>query len=122
MLSSTGSIFRVERGIMRNLWHPTKKAEFMTDTRLKQLGLTKKDVGERDPMFGTQLEMAEEVIGDAVEAVAGLPRGAVALDAAAGQPALESLGHTPAVAVEIDHIAVSTPCTSSKRPWGVAPA
>lgn len=105
--SPTGSIFRIERGIMRNIWYPTKKAEFMTDTRMKQLGLTKNDVGERDPMFGMQLELEEELVDDAVEAVAGLPRGAIPLAAAAGQPALES--PSPAPAVEIEHVAVSGP-------------
>lgn len=90
---------------MRNQWYPTKKAEFMTDARFKELGLTKNDIGERDPMFGMQIEVEEELVDDAVEAVAGLPRGAVALGAAAGQPALESAGHTPAV--EIEHVAVS---------------
>ncbi|KAG8164684.1 hypothetical protein KVR01_004959 [Diaporthe batatas] len=98
-----GSIFRIQRGIMRNLWYPTKKAEFMTDTRMKQLGLTKDDVGQRDPMFGMQLEFEEELIDDAVEAVAGLPRGAIPLGSAAGQPALES--PSPAPAVEIEHVA-----------------
>lgn len=90
---------------MRNLWYPTKKAEFMTDARFKELGLTKNDVGERDPMFGMQIEMEEELVDDAVEAVAGLTTGAAALGTAAGQPALESPSHTPAV--EIEHIAVS---------------
>lgn len=90
---------------MRNLWYPTKKAEFMTASRFKELGLSKNDVGERDPMFGMQIEFEEEVVQDAVEAVAGLPRGAVALGAGAGQPALET-PNTPAV--EIEHIAVST--------------
>lgn len=90
---------------MRNIWHPTKKAEFMTDTRLKQLGLTKNDVGEQDPMFGMQLEFEEELVDDAVEAVAGLPKGAIPLGAAGGQPALES--PSPAPAVEIEHVAVS---------------
>lgn len=85
---------------MRNLWYPTKKAEFMTDARFKELGLTKNDVGERDPMFGMQIEMEEELVDDAVEAVAGIPMGA-----AAGQPALDSPGHSPAV--EIEHVAVS---------------
>lgn len=91
---------------MRNLWYPTKKAEFMTDARFKELGLTKNDVGERDPMFGMQIEMKEELVDDAVEAVAGLTTGAAALGTAAGRPALEPLSHTPAV--EIEHIAVSS--------------
>lgn len=90
---------------MRNQWYPTKKAEFMTDTRFKELGLTKNDIGERDPMFGMQIEVEEELVDDAVEAVAGLPKGAVALGAAAGQPALESASH-----VEIEHVAVSASC------------
>lgn len=90
---------------MRNLWYPTKKAEFMTDARFKELGLTKNDVGERDPMFGMQIEMEEELVDDAVEAVAGLTTGAAALGTTAGQPALEPLSHTPAV--EIEHVAVS---------------
>lgn len=88
---------------MRNQWYPTKKAEFMTDARFKELGLSKNDIGERDPMFGMQIEVEEELVDDAVEAVAGLPRGAIALGAEAGQPALESAGH-----VEIEHVAVSS--------------
>lgn len=92
---------------MRNQWYPTKKAEFMTIARMKELGLTKNDVGERDPMFGMQIEMEEELVDDAVEAVAGLKTGAPALGTAARQPALESPSHTPAV--EIEHVAVSSP-------------
>ncbi|KAI3397481.1 hypothetical protein diail_10693 [Diaporthe ilicicola] len=93
-----GSIFRTEPGRMRNLWYPYKKAEFMTDTRMKELGLTKNDVGVRDPMFGMQVEMEEELVEDAVEAVARTPLGD---GAGAGRPALE----TPsAPAVEIEHI------------------
>jgi hypothetical protein len=48
----TDAIFRVERGRMRNLWYPTKKAEYMTSTRFSELNLSRReDVGERDPMF-----------------------------------------------------------------------
>ena len=78
---------------MRNLWYPTKKAEYMTAARLQQLGLSKTDIGERDPLFGMQVEIDENVVEDAVEAVAGLP-GAGASQA-------------PAHGVEIEHIAVS---------------
>lgn len=95
---------------MRNLWYPRKTAEFMTAARFKELGLTKNDVGERDPMFGMQIEMEEELIDDAVEAVAGFSAGAPAIGTAAGQPALESPGHTPSV--EIEHVAVSAPWIS----------
>jgi len=38
---------------MRNDWFPNNKAEYMTTSRFQQLGLTRQDVGERDPMFGT---------------------------------------------------------------------
>lgn len=99
---------------MRNKWYPTKKAEFMTDARLKELGLSKNDVGERDPMFGMQIEIEEELVEDAVEAVAGLPKGAVALNAGAGQASLESPSHTPAV--EIEHVAVGLPWMLKRRP------
>jgi len=47
------AIFRTERGRMRNDWFPNNKAEYMTTSRFQQLGLTRQDVGERDPMFGT---------------------------------------------------------------------
>lgn len=72
---------------MRNLWYPTKKAEYMTTARMQQLKISKTDIGERDPLFGTQVEIEEEVIGDAVDAVAGYV--------------------APAHGVEIEHIAVS---------------
>jgi hypothetical protein len=38
---------------MRNEWFPTNKAEYMTALRFRELGLTRKDVGERDTTFGT---------------------------------------------------------------------
>ncbi|KAL2263854.1 hypothetical protein VTK26DRAFT_4763 [Humicola hyalothermophila] len=47
------SVFRVERGRMRNEWFPQKKAEYMTAQRFKELGMTREDIGERDPAFGT---------------------------------------------------------------------
>ncbi len=46
-------VLRVERGRMRNLWYPQKKAEFMTIAKFKELGLTQADVGERDHLLGT---------------------------------------------------------------------
>ncbi|KAK0656021.1 hypothetical protein B0T16DRAFT_398340 [Cercophora newfieldiana] len=56
------AIFRVERGRMRNEWYPSKKAEYMTAQRFKELGLTKKDIGERDRGFLpiTELDVAEK--------------------------------------------------------------
>lgn len=83
---------------MRNLWYPTKKAEYMTPARLQQLGLTKIDIGERDPMYGMQVEMEEEIVEDAVEAVAGLPHGS-----GAGASQKQASAH----GVEIEHVAVS---------------
>lgn len=97
---------------MRNLWYPRKKAEFMTSARMKELGLTKNDIGVRDPMFGMQIETKEELVTDAVEAVAGAPIGAVALGAGARRPALETPSTPSAPAVEIEHIAVSAPWAS----------
>ncbi|KAF3764877.1 hypothetical protein M406DRAFT_259016 [Cryphonectria parasitica EP155] len=47
-----GSIFRTDRGRMRNHFFPNRKAEYMTRARLSELGLTKQDIGERDYMFG----------------------------------------------------------------------
>ena len=47
------SIFFTERGRMRNLWFPTKTAEYMTATRFAELGLTRDAIGERDTLFGT---------------------------------------------------------------------
>ncbi|KAL1838389.1 hypothetical protein VTJ49DRAFT_2701 [Mycothermus thermophilus] len=46
------SIFRTERGRMRNEWYPKKQAEYMTAARFRELGLTRNDIGERDPTFG----------------------------------------------------------------------
>ncbi|KAJ9157360.1 hypothetical protein NKR23_g736 [Pleurostoma richardsiae] len=47
------SIFRTERGRMRNSWFPQKQAEYMTAARFAELGLTKDAIGARDPLFGT---------------------------------------------------------------------
>ncbi|KAL2020161.1 hypothetical protein VTK56DRAFT_8685 [Thermocarpiscus australiensis] len=47
------SIFRVERGRMRNEWFPNKQAEYMTAARFCELGLSRNDIGDRDPTFGT---------------------------------------------------------------------
>jgi hypothetical protein len=38
---------------MRNEWYPKKMAEYMTAERFKELGLTRDNIGERDPTFGT---------------------------------------------------------------------
>ncbi len=47
---------------MRNEWFPHNKAEYMTALRLRELGLTRGDIGERDTAFGTlaEVEDAEE--------------------------------------------------------------
>jgi hypothetical protein len=60
--NSPDAIFRTERGRMRNQWFPAKKAEYMTASRFQELGLTRRDIGDRDATYGT-LEAAEvEVI------------------------------------------------------------
>lgn len=57
---------------MRNLWYPTKKAEYMTSTRFQELGLTRsKDIGERDPMFRAYDNGTEDASEDALEQQAG---------------------------------------------------
>ena len=38
---------------MRNLWYPQKKAEFMTTTRFRELGMKPADVSERDHLLGS---------------------------------------------------------------------
>lgn len=91
---------------MRNIWYPTKKAEYVTPSRLQQLGLSKNDIGERDPLYGMQVEIEEEVVEDAVEAVAGFSYGATAGAAASQKPAAHG--------VEIEHIAVSD---TQRKPW-----
>lgn len=47
------SVFRIERGRMRNEWFPSMKAEYMTASRFRELGLTHEDIGDRDTTFGT---------------------------------------------------------------------
>ncbi|KAK0628128.1 hypothetical protein B0T17DRAFT_588338 [Bombardia bombarda] len=56
------AIFRIERGRMRNEWFPNKKAEYITSTRFRELGLTRQDVGERDRSYTAFVAapMAEE--------------------------------------------------------------
>jgi hypothetical protein len=46
-------VFRIERGRMRNEWFPAMKAEYMTASRFRELGLTREDIGDRDTTFGT---------------------------------------------------------------------
>ncbi|KAK4155358.1 hypothetical protein C8A00DRAFT_13570 [Chaetomidium leptoderma] len=58
------SVFRIERGRMRNEWFPSKRAEYMTTSRFRELGLTRGDVGDRDTTFGT---MAAVELDDAPE-------------------------------------------------------
>ncbi|KAL2137045.1 hypothetical protein VTI74DRAFT_9651 [Chaetomium olivicolor] len=62
------SIFRVERGRMRNEWFPAKKAEYMTASRFRELGLTREDIGDRDTAFGAVA--ADEYIPDFTEPAA----------------------------------------------------
>ncbi|KAL8388410.1 hypothetical protein RB595_009265 [Gaeumannomyces hyphopodioides] len=45
------SIFLAPRGRMRNMWYPSRKAEYMTAARFAELGLTRDAIGERDPLF-----------------------------------------------------------------------
>ncbi|KAL8322205.1 hypothetical protein RB593_004304 [Gaeumannomyces tritici] len=47
----TDSIFLAPRGRMRNMWYPSRKAEYMTTARFAELGLTRDAIGERDPLF-----------------------------------------------------------------------
>ncbi|KAH8889492.1 hypothetical protein GQ53DRAFT_748185 [Thozetella sp. PMI_491] len=54
------AVFRVERGRMRNLWYPNKRAEYMTTGRFHELGLSSADIGERDHMFGSFVNSPDE--------------------------------------------------------------
>lgn len=40
-------------GVMRNIWYPKKMAEYLTMEKLKELGVTKDSVVERDSTFQT---------------------------------------------------------------------
>jgi hypothetical protein len=53
------AIFRTERSRMRYQWFPSRKAEYMTALRFRELGLTRGDIGERDPIFGTAEAVVE---------------------------------------------------------------
>lgn len=81
---------------MRNEWYPTQQAEYMTSTRMKELGLSTSDIGERDPLFGRQIEYTHNIVADAVEAVAGNTN-----------KKIEGPRTTPKPVIELDHIAVS---------------
>ncbi|KAK3299124.1 alcohol acetyltransferase-domain-containing protein [Chaetomium fimeti] len=59
------SVFRIERGRMRNEWFPAMKAEYMTASRFRELGLTRDDIGDRDTTFGTMA--AADDVEDAPE-------------------------------------------------------
>lgn len=65
-----GSIFRTDRGRMRNHFFPNRKAEYMTTARFAELGLSKRDIGERDYTFGINRNDPTLAL-DAVEVVAG---------------------------------------------------
>ncbi|EOO02434.1 putative fructose-bisphosphate aldolase protein [Phaeoacremonium minimum UCRPA7] len=71
------TIFRTERGRMRNIWYPRKQAEYMTTARFAELGLTNDSIGERDPLFGVSfaregVEETEEVDAAARPMVEGV--------------------------------------------------
>jgi len=51
-----GAIFRVERGRMRNQWFLYNRAEYLTPARMRELGLSADDIGERDTEFGVTKE------------------------------------------------------------------
>lgn len=80
---------------MRNSLYSTNKAEYMTRERFKELGLSLKDVGERDSRFGTerQQEVQAELPEDAIEHVAGFGTSAAP--------------EAPVPAIEVEQIAVS---------------
>lgn len=59
---------------MRNEWYPHKKAEYMTTTRFRELGLSRGEIGERDAGFGVS---SDEDFEDVPESV--VPTPAVAL-------------------------------------------
>jgi hypothetical protein len=65
-MSFPDSIFKVERGRMRNEWYPHKKAEYMTVSRFSELGLTRDDIGERDTTFGTVAAAEPEPVAEPV--------------------------------------------------------
>jgi len=52
---------------MRNEWYPKKMAEYMTAQRFKELGLTRDDIGERDPTFGTLEALETDMASTAPE-------------------------------------------------------
>jgi hypothetical protein len=68
------SVFRVERGRMRNVWYPRKMAEYMTPTRFRELGLTKDDIGERDTLFGSAAANESEQDSEQTATKAAIPK------------------------------------------------
>lgn len=99
--------------MMRNDFYPLSKAEYMTKERMKELGVTKDDIGERDTGFGVTKVFEEEHIGDAVEHVAGmtLPEGyesVPSIEAGAAHPE----HYVPAMEVEQLPVCFSLPWLS----------
>ena len=62
-MDKLGSIIPVVPGRMRNIWYPQQKAEYMTESKLRELN--KKDlVIERDYTFGIeQPERSDDIEG-----------------------------------------------------------
>lgn len=105
---NTGAIFRTDRGRMRNQFFPTRKAEYMTDARFRELGLTKADIGERDFTFRIATGDGLEDIQDVVELVAGGAYAAALGAGSAASPPLPTLPPpTASPAVQIEQITVS---------------
>ncbi len=74
-----GTIFRIERGRMRNILYPEGKAEYMTRGRFAELGLSVADtLGERDFQFGAGLPGAADAQEEEAESRAEQQRQATA--------------------------------------------
>ncbi|CAN8099033.1 unnamed protein product [Discula destructiva] len=92
-----GAIMRARPGIMRNDFYPKSIAEYMTPQRLKALGLSKDDIGERDTQYGLNRQLQEEDIEDAVEHIAG---SAAVPGSGASTSGVEASGAVPAMEIE----------------------
>ncbi len=77
---------------MRNEWFPANRAEYMTELRFQELGLTRGDIGERDAAFGT-VEAAE--LEDAVELEVSTPAAAVTTTSVSLPPSLSPFLYCP---------------------------
>ncbi|KAJ5047287.1 uncharacterized protein L3040_003120 [Drepanopeziza brunnea f. sp. 'multigermtubi'] len=51
-----GSVIQVPPGVMRNIWFPKKMAEYLTLQKIKELGVKKDAVVERDSTFRSNAE------------------------------------------------------------------